>query len=170
MAKSVNSVAPTDETMRSAMRRLASGVSVVTISNRADDAGLTVSSTTSISLAPPIVMVALDRQSRASELATIDAAVAIHFLSSDQKELSVRFSRSIPWIEKTDDVPTRRGASGAVLLGDVSTILEGTISQLVQIGTHDVLFINVSTIHISDAPPASPLVYFDRDYRTLDRR
>ena len=161
---------PSDESMRSAMRRLASGVAIATFGSEAGPVGLTVSSFTSISLMPPIIMIALHRDSASAQSIEVGRPFAVHILSSADEALSVRFSEQTDWQEKTLGEEITFGRSGAPIIAGPTTIIEGIVDTCHEVGTHRVLYGAVDQLHMSEHPPGSPLLYFDQNYRTLDRR
>ena len=90
----MSSAAVSPELFRRACALFPTGVAVLT--TRASDGtphGLTVNAFCSLSLTPPLILVAIDRA--CSLLDTFEKAerFAINFLSIDQQDLSVRFSQ-----------------------------------------------------------------------------
>jgi len=158
-----------DEQLRSAMRRFASGVTIVTLFDGARDAGLTVSSFTSISLEPPIIMIAINSGGSGAEALAGVTSFAVHILGIEHEELSVRFAESIPWSRKAAGVPFSRGSSGVPILDPIPTVIEAQVRSQVLVGTHHVIFGDVIGIRLDDPAPEQPLLYYDRDYRTVER-
>lgn len=78
---------------RGALGRFATGVTIVTTHSGGNDVGLTANSFSSVSLAPPMVLWSLSRQS--SSLGAFMQAdhFAVHVLASGQVDLSRRFSQ-----------------------------------------------------------------------------
>ena len=150
------------------MRRYASGVTIVTLNDRLRDAGLTVSSFTSISLEPPIVMVAIHGGGSGSEVLGAVTSLAVHILGAEHEDLSAKFAGSGTWEEKTDGIPVVRGESGAPILEGLPTVIEAVVRSQVLVGTHHVIFGDVVGIRLGHPPPDRPLLYYDRDYRTVE--
>src|SRR5205807_4681344 len=99
------------EEFKAAMRHFASGVTIVTAEHEDDLYGITVSAYSSISLDPPIVMVAINNASPLTDMILKAEHYAVHILSSDQQELSSIFATSIPGVEKYGDLQIERGVS-----------------------------------------------------------
>ncbi|WP_110943896.1 flavin reductase family protein [Streptomyces niger] len=91
---------------RDCLGRFASGVTVVTVGRGSGVHGATVSSFTSVSLDPPLVLVSLKRGSRlCGRLA--DEPFGISVLAADQRELALHFAGakslaagSVPWVRQ----------------------------------------------------------------------
>jgi 3-hydroxy-9,10-secoandrosta-1,3,5(10)-triene-9,17-dione monooxygenase reductase component len=78
---------------RLALGRFATGVTIITTVNAADtDIGLTVNSFSSVSLAPPMVLWSLSRNSGSFAAFMAAQHFAVHVLAIDQRELATRFS------------------------------------------------------------------------------
>ncbi|WP_066947055.1 flavin reductase family protein [Streptomyces lushanensis] len=77
---------------RDCLGRFASGVTVVTTGDGTAVHGVTVSSFTSVSLAPPLVLVSLDRRSRGCDRLGESSAFGINVLAADQRDLALLFA------------------------------------------------------------------------------
>src|SRR6202020_3142235 len=80
--------------VRQALGHFATGVTVVT--SRTSDGtpvGTTVSAVSSLSLAPPLLLVCLDRASQTLAAIREQAAFAVNVLSEGQERLSANFAR-----------------------------------------------------------------------------
>ena len=80
------------EQVRHAMRAWASGVTIVTAAHKNEQHGMTVSSFASVSLDPPLLMVALQKTTRTSGLVSRAQAFGVTILSAGQREISERFA------------------------------------------------------------------------------
>ena len=82
----------TQDRFRQALGRFASGVTVVTTHEAGAPLGLTVSSFASLSLDPPLVLVAIDRRVRAGAAIGQAGAFAVNILTAGQEWLSRQFA------------------------------------------------------------------------------
>ncbi len=82
--------------LREVMRQWATGVTVVTSSHAGVQHGMTVSSFTSVSLEPPLVLVSLELSSRTHRLVSQAGAFAVVILAEDQQAVAERFSGGVP--------------------------------------------------------------------------
>ena len=151
---------------RRALRRFASGVTIVTVKAGEEIHGLTVSAFTSISPDPPLIAVVIDQGHTAYRiLERPEAVFAVNILRQDQAELSDRFA----WVKESDRFLAGEwstAATGAPVLADAAAWLDCTIHSRSPAGTHTLYVgeIQASRIPRSAAPP---LVYWNRAYRRL---
>ncbi|MCB0711218.1 MAG: flavin reductase [Ignavibacteriae bacterium] len=157
------------DSLRRAMRRFASGVTIVTSQHNAEAVGITVSAFSSISLDPPVVMISINRASSAAPVILNAESFAVHILSSEQEMLSVRFAESLPWEEKLGNSTSMTGLTGIPILSEAFTAIECWLINAITIGTHSVMFGQVVGIYLHETTPETPLLYYDQNYRTLDR-
>lgn len=94
--------APPDLSLRQCLGHFATGVTIVTYAGDNGPQGVTVNSFTSVSLDPPLVLVCLDRRSRAIPHVTT-RPFAVNVLHAQQQELAWHFAgrptdvRAPPW-------------------------------------------------------------------------
>ena len=74
------------------MRRWTTGVAVVTSSDEAGPRGATTNALTSLSLEPPLVLVALDRGSNTLGTVRESGRFCVNVLAAGQEELARRFA------------------------------------------------------------------------------
>jgi flavin reductase (DIM6/NTAB) family NADH-FMN oxidoreductase RutF len=127
---------------------------------------MTVSSFTSVSLNPPLVLVCIDR--RCGFIADLDRGVdlGINLLREDQQELAVRFASSpelgrfsgVDWHVAETGVPLLDGAVGAFLCR-VDEVLEGGDHVIVLAAVHQLL-----------RGAGRPLVWCESGYHCLPAR
>lgn len=126
------------EEFRLACGRFTTGVCVLTARNRDGvPHGLTVNSFTSVSLDPPLVMVAIAHSS--TQLAGFDDAYffAVNILTEQQQSLSVYFATREPG--RFDGIPWTPGKTGAPLLEDTLGVIECRTIQTFDAGDHRIL-------------------------------
>jgi flavin reductase (DIM6/NTAB) family NADH-FMN oxidoreductase RutF len=158
----------TSEQLRDALRHFPAGVTIVTIKVPDADTvhGLTVSSFTSISLEPPLIMIAIDHRSWAQQLLGKDGATfAVSILPQDKMELSNRFA----WLKDTDRFSEGNwttALTGAPVLEDALAWLDCTVYASHDAGTHTIYIGQVEASGVPQ-PDQPPLVYWNRGYRQL---
>ena len=150
------------KSFRSALRRFASGVTVVTVEHDGELHGMTASSFASVSLEPPLILVCLDRASRTRGLILEKGSFAVNILAGDQEEVSRSFSK--PGIKPFDRLPHRRGSGGDPVLDGSIASIECRLDQMVAAGDHDIF---VGEVLACEARPGDPLLYYDQGYRAL---
>ena len=82
----------TRTTFRKVMGHFATGVTVVTAHAEGRPWGITVNALSSVSLDPPLVMIAIDRQRRITPFLRQAGRYAVNILGEDQQELSDCFA------------------------------------------------------------------------------
>ena len=158
-----SAVLPSD-VFRRACALFPTGVAVVT--TRTSDGtphGLTVNAFCSLSLDPPLVMVAIDGGCRVLEIFEKAGHFAINFLSSEQRDLSIRFSElpegrfsGVSWTPGLEGAPLLTGAIGSV---------ECRTRQVIDAGDHRALIGEVFGASVGEG---DPLVFFRSGYAALE--
>ena len=149
---------------RAACSRFTTGVAVLT--TRAPDGaphGLTANSFSSISLAPPLVMVAVAHDCTALEHFKSSGFYAVNILREEQIDLSVRFAE-LPEGRFTG-VPWREGTTRAPVIEGVLAVLECKTIESVDLGDHRVLIGEVVEVEVGEG---RPLVFFGSGYTRLE--
>jgi flavin reductase (DIM6/NTAB) family NADH-FMN oxidoreductase RutF len=154
------------EDLRLVMRQWATGVTVVSVQNGAARHGMTVSSFTSVSLAPPLVLVSLERVARTCGLVEKAGCFGVTILSMTQREISDRFAgRIADDQDRFDGVETFTLVSGAPLIVGGLAYFDCQVVATYPAGTHTVFIAEVMAVQQNPGEP--PLMYYDRDYRGI---
>lgn len=153
--------------LRNVMRRWASGVAIVAAQSDGLRHGMTVSSFTSVSLAPPLVVISLENHSTTQGLVNASRAFSVNILDEGEADLAQRFAGGIPDAQdRFAGVEAEAGASGSPILSGGLAYLDCRMIAAHPAGTH--------TLYIGEVIAAGvrldgrPLLYFQRDYRRLD--
>lgn len=159
---------------RLVMGRFATGVTVVTTLDAGRPAGITVNALSSVSLDPPLVMVALDRTRFITPMMRAARRYAVNILGSDQQALADCFAGApvTPDRDAFCGAAWRAGPTGLPLLEGAIAALECTVVRTFQAGDHDLFVARVDTLdgalEPTEAEPSGPLIYYRRRYRRLD--
>ncbi len=149
---------------KDALSSWASGVSVV--ATKADGLlyGLTVSSFTSVSLDPPLILVCIGHWNRMPELVKTAGGFTVSILARDQEHASNYFAS--PGREPTtgfhDDVPGGWTGVGRPVVQGAAAWLCCDLEHVLDAGDHTV-FVGRVVEAVSD-PEKKPLLYFRRGY------
>jgi flavin reductase (DIM6/NTAB) family NADH-FMN oxidoreductase RutF len=145
---------------RQLLGRFATGVTVVTARSASGaPLGMTASSLASVSLDPPLVLVAVDRRNDMHDALKTAPHFAINILTADQEILSRRFASTDP--NRFDGVGYREGRNGLPLLNDVVAHIECAMHGAVPGGDHTVYF---GLVTGGDVTEARPLIYYRSGY------
>ncbi len=154
------------EQLRTAMRAWTSGVGIVTAAHGGEQHGMTVSSFTSISLDPPLIVVSLQKSSRTHEMVSRAGAFGVTILAADQQELSERFAdRPAGRDHGLDGLETETLVTGAPFIKGGLAWLDCRVAQAVPVGKNTLFIGEVVAVRGDDHD--TPLVYHDRTYRRL---
>lgn len=150
------------ERFRDVVGRFASGVTVVTTAHAGADFGMTASAMCSLSLAPPMVLVCVNRRVPTRAAVGRSGVFAVNILDEDQAELAVRFAT--PHADKFAGVAVTRGPLGCPLVGGALAWLECRVAEDVAGGSHSVFF---GEVEAADARDGNPLAYFRGEFGQL---
>ena len=152
--------------LKAAMRKWASGVTVVTVNDQGIDHGMTVSSFTSVSLEPPLITVSLMKQTRSLTMIINSKTFGITILSDQQKEISDVFAGQV---EDTQDrfsgIQTKRLTTGSPMIEGGLAFFDCRVFDVLRFGTNSLIIGEVIAAEISEH--VKPLLYFNQRYQQL---
>lgn len=154
-----------DAVFRQYCRKLSAGVAVVTSCGASGWSGSTVSTATSVSMRPPILLVCMALESRTLVAIRHTGRFALHLLSEDQPGLADRFSRS----PDSRSVFTDMGSDvqlidGTPVISGALAVARCTLHGLDEVGDHMVVYGRLCDVHVGDG---KPLIWHERAYRSL---
>lgn len=155
----------TDDQFRSAMRRWASGVSVLTTRREGGIQGITVSSFCSLSLSPPLILACIDKKTRSHALIEKHRAFAINVLKAGQERLSEMAAGHAGehgnWLE---GLPYRKAETGAPVLLDCLAWFDCSLETAHDGGDHTIF---VGRVLAAGHSEGRPLLYFEGAYHRM---
>jgi flavin reductase (DIM6/NTAB) family NADH-FMN oxidoreductase RutF len=157
------------DAFRDVMGRFATGISVITTLDRAGrPAGITVSAMSSVSLEPPLVMVALARTRFITPLVAERGRFAVNVLRHDQQAVSDCFAHApvSPGRDEFCGADWHPGPAGLPLLEATLATLECSVVQTFSVGDHELFIGRVDSLEVH--AEADPLLYFRRQYLRVD--
>jgi len=149
------STAIDSEGFRSVAGHLASGVAVITTESGGTAFGMTVSSVTSLSLEPPLMLVCLNSAMPTSTAVDEAGAYAVNVLDRDSGELAHRFASAQK--NKFAGVSTSPGSTIAPILDDALAHIECEVVEQLTGGTHTIF---IGRVVAASARDGEPLTYF----------
>jgi flavin reductase (DIM6/NTAB) family NADH-FMN oxidoreductase RutF len=153
----------TADEFRRACGRFATGVAVATVVDaQSVPHGLTVSSFTSVSLDPPLILICLGHAITCIEAFRSASHFGISVLSAAQRPISERFARK--GHDRFNGTGWQRGETGVPLLPDAIAQIECAVQQRFPAGDHDIFIGRMvrGVVHGGD-----PLLYFASRYREI---
>lgn len=153
---------------RDAMARLGAAVNIVTTDGPAGRAGLTVSAVCSVTDDPPTLLVCLNRASRANAIFKANGVLCVNTLAADSRDLSDAFAGRgrLPSEARFALGAWDRLETGAPVLADHAVVVfDCRIADVVEKGTHSVLFAEIAAIR--QGGPGGALIYYGRGYHPV---
>ena len=147
---------------RQAMGYFASGVTIVTTTHEEKNYGMTVSSFSSLSLRPPLVLVCIDKRVSTHDVIPLAGGFVINILEESQEHLSRKFAS--PEGDKYNGVAWRRGVLGLPILEGVLSSVECRLYDTLPGGDHTIF---VGEVVESTIGEGAPLLYYRRGYHEL---
>jgi len=154
-------VAVSADDLKRALRRWATGVTIVTA--RAGDRvhGMTVSAFNEVSLEPPLVLVCADRSSNTLPVIEDGRIFAVNVLARDQEGLSNLFASKRDEWKRFEGLEYDEGVTGAPLLRGAVANLDCRVVGAHVHGDHVVFIGEVQEIRVRDV---APLLYYFGGY------
>ncbi len=125
----------TADELRDVLRRQPTGIAVVTVDSAGGRLGLTVGTLVSLSLAPPLVGVAVAHQAALHELLREAGGFGVSLLAAGQEALAQHFARGVPPIALWHGIAVREGTRAPLLEGAVGW-LECVVAAEHETGDH----------------------------------
>lgn len=154
---------------REAMSRLGAAVNIITTVGPNGDAGFTASAVCSVTDDPPTLLVCINRNGSQHDSIISSGILCVNVLAHQSAELSSVFSRigDVPMAERFTLGKWQRLSTGAPALGSAAACFDCTITNVIVVGTHSVLFCAVQSIYLGVA--STGLIYHSRAYHKVGR-
>jgi flavin reductase len=147
---------------RRILGHFATGVTVLTTHGAAGSHGMTANAFTSLSLDPPLILVAVDKRAAMLDFLHENRCFAVNILRQDQEDLSRRFATPGP--KDFSDLTVTTGITGSPILARVVAYLDCRVYDILPGGDHDIF---VGEIVAGDFEGGEPLLYYAGRYRRL---
>jgi flavin reductase (DIM6/NTAB) family NADH-FMN oxidoreductase RutF len=151
-----------DSEFRRVIGHFATGVAVVT--THCDDGtgcGLTVSAVSSVSLAPTLILVCVDRDSDTHAWLVKSGAFAVNVLEEGKGETVARRFAGSATADKFRGIAWRTERTGAPVLDDALAWLDCRVTAALPGGDHTIF---VGEVLAADAREGTPLLYYRGGY------
>ena len=143
------------------MRRFATGVSIVMTAHDGRIHGFTVNAFASVSVAPPTVLICVNRGATAHPLIAKSQRFCVNILALEQRALAERFAGGEPR-SRFEGVDYRIGPSGSPILAGTLAHVDCVLTEELTASTHTIF---LGTVLDAGWREGKPLGYFDRQYR-----
>jgi flavin reductase (DIM6/NTAB) family NADH-FMN oxidoreductase RutF len=152
---------------RSAMRRLAATVTIVSTVDGCGRRGMTATSVVPVSMEPLSLLVAVNRTAAMHAPMCAATAFCINVLRGDQQDLASVFGSSGRWMERFVGDDWEEDAHGVPYLRHAQANLFCRRSVCWEYGTHSIFVGDVDRILVAE--DVDPLLYADGRYRQLNQ-
>lgn len=149
---------------KAALRRWASGVTIVTACDGDTVHGMTVSAFSSVSMDPPLVLVCADKASNTNPVIARGGVFVANVLAAGQEALSDRFASKQEEWRRFEGLACRALVTGAPVLPGVLAALDCRVVAAHDAGDH---VIYVGRVEAAESRDAEPLLYYAAAYRAL---
>ena len=152
---------------RDAMARLGAAVNIITSAGPAGRAGVTASAVCSVTDDPPTLLLCLNRSSSGHALFKANGVICVNTLPARQKELSDVFSGrdGLTGEQRFAFGTWTTLVTGAPVLEEAAVSFDCRIVDVVEKGTHSVMFAEVEAVRQGE--PGRALIWYGRGYHPV---
>lgn len=147
---------------RATMRKFPATVTIVTAHDGKRDHGMTVTAVTSVSMAPPSLMVCLNSRTLLHEMLLSQADFAVNVLSHAHPQLSDAFSGKVEPAERFARGGWERDPAGMMVLPSAHATVVCRRMAAIPYGTHTIFIGQVTRAQVDDQ--TRPLLYAESCY------
>ena len=149
--------------LRRVMGHFATGVTIITTASKSGAPfGLTANAFTSVSLNPPLLLVAVDKKAESYPLFEESKVFTVNILSDEQETLSRKFA--VSGGDKFQGVAYQMGANGVPILDGALAYLECKLYAVYDGGDHTLF---LGEIEEARTREIKPLIFYRGGYRAL---
>jgi 3-hydroxy-9,10-secoandrosta-1,3,5(10)-triene-9,17-dione monooxygenase reductase component len=150
--------------IKDAMSRFTTGVTVVTTHHDGQDWGMTCNSFNTVSLDPAMVLWSIRKEANSHHAFTQSGSYLVNVLQADQKDTALRFATGPQSQRFADQACERTEHNNVKLMGSVAWF-ECRLTQIVSAGDHDILIGEVMHFGSQDG---EGLAYGNRHFGVLN--
>ncbi|HET6879636.1 MAG TPA: flavin reductase family protein [Pirellulales bacterium] len=147
---------------RRIMGHFATGVTVISTRRGEELHWMTANAVASLSLHPPLVLVAVDKRAQMHEHLLESRFFAVNILSEEQEALSRRFAMRGP--KEWSDLKLTAAVTGAPIIEDALAYLDCKLAEVLPGGDHHIF---TGEIVAGDTREGRPLLYYKGNYARL---
>lgn len=153
---------------RDAMARLGAAVNIVTTDGSAGRGGFTASAVCSVTDDPQTLLVCMNRGASAAPTLQTNGVLCVNVLAAGQKDTAMVFAGATrcSMEERFAAGAWTRLVTGAPVLQGAVVAFDCRVAEMVEKGTHIVIFAAVEAIRQGDRAEAG-LIWFGRDYHPV---
>ncbi|MCR0984365.1 flavin reductase [Roseomonas populi] len=149
------------------MARLGAAVTIVTTDGKGGRVGITASAVCSVTDTPPTLLVCMNRNSSLNPVVQANGVLCVNVLPGAAQELANTFAgfTGADQVVRFEEGNWTTLATGAPMLEEAVAALDCEVEEVVEKGTHSVVFARVLAIRLGAPGPA--LIWFSRNYHPV---
>lgn len=151
---------------RTVISRFATGVTVITTRDTEKWYAMTANSLTSVSLVPPLVLVAVDLKAHTLAGLKSSGQFAVSILSEEHRAISRRYASPHQPPDPFAQLPIFYAPSGLPVLTEALAYLDCQIEAFYPGGDHQIVVARVADLQVL-APDKHPLIFYSSQYHRL---
>lgn len=155
------------DNFRSAMRRHAASVCVVTVPGDEDLNGMTITAATSFSMDPPAVLICVNKAASVTSRLQLEQQFGLTLLAGDQEDIAAAFAKSPSGPQRFAHGEWLQTQTSPCLVGAASN-LSCTVVETIAYGSHVAVIGSVDEVQIGST--GQGLLYCDGIYERLSSR
>jgi flavin reductase (DIM6/NTAB) family NADH-FMN oxidoreductase RutF len=152
---------------KAGMRRLASGVALITTAVNGERAGLVATAVSSVSADPPTLLICINQSASAHKAISTSGVVCVNLLSTADQDLVDAFCRPSRRSERFMSGDWRTLDTGAPMLTSSLAAFSCRVCKEFDHGSHTIFLCHVLDVYNAE-PPFDPLVYLNQAYRKIE--
>lgn len=149
------------ESFRAAMRRLLSGISLVTTQWQGRPYGLIATSVSSFSMDPPSIIVCINKEASCHDAIANGGLLCVNLLSAAQEHLVARFSSPAMRDQRFAGGDWHQGLTGAPVFDEALACVECEVTDSFAKYSHTIFVADVKNVSLSPQDHPVPLPYFE---------
>lgn len=146
------------------MHHWVSGVVLVTVDDGTRKDGLTVSSFTSVTLEPPLILVCINKEWPTHDTIQRAGSFSVSFLAENQEAVCWNFASDDP-DNRFDEITVTTSPAGHPIPDGCLATMDCIVTASQSAGTHTVFIGEV--VHIEELSDGHPLIYFNQGFPKL---
>lgn len=154
----------TGDAFRDGMRRLASGVTLITSGSSTAPQGLVATAVCSVSVDPPTLLASINRNASAYDTIETSGRFAVNVLSTAHHDIVEQFSQPDRRAERFQSGRWLSRPDGPLLLADAMAVFDCLVVEKLHYATHTIFLARPLQVSVS---MTRPLVHFDRQLYDL---
>lgn len=156
------SEAVSEDRFKSAMRSLASGVTLITSASDDERGGMTATAVCSLTAAPPQLLVCVNRSASTHKMIANTGKFCVNVLADNQHGVASMFGSKAAWQERFAAGEWKTLTTGAPVLVDALASFDCLLVDSIESGTHSIFLGRV--VDVCEASHVSPLLYYQSRY------